>query len=1676
MNELAFQLMSLQYELAMNMSSTLDLEGMLRSVIEALLRRLDGRAAAVFELSNGGGRPQLRVAVPSDSQASVELVDAVSSAHTHALAPHVQTLPDGAFRHVFELPGFGILALEHLGEELNPRVHRALRPVMARLGRAALACANHGSVLAAERRFSTLVETLPEVVFEARIEAPGTLQFEYVSPLAHKVLGVEASELFEGPERLMARICDEDRVALQADLARAANGGPSFERRLRMLDEGAESRWLLLVASPREHGARRDDNRWSGFIQDVTAQEQLVASKQALVHAQLASVLNSVADAVVGANEAGRITHWNRGAERLLGYSVRDAVGQPLSIIVPEGLRELHSRSFERHVATGESHLIGQAVELPALHADGHEVPVELVLSRAEASETRILFGVLRDLTARREAQRERERVLEEERRFAAALIEIGRLLTVSAMLPIERVTEVVAETLNVTRVGVWSLDSPAVVCRDLFDAAEGRHVADLKLEGAGFEPYFEWLRTHRVIDAPDAMAHPALACLGESYLKPLGIVSVLDVSLRADEVDGALSIEVTERRDWSPAEVQFSVRVAELVGRAMDRESRASAEARSRAILSSIGDAVIACDPNYRITLMNPMAEQLTGWSVSEGFGRHLDEVFSVGSSASPRQPLSPETPPDALSSDHLPRSYLVRRDGESLPIAHDVSPITQGGEVSGHVISFRDIRKEEASRRALEHQLRQLHSIGEAIPDLLFTVKTDGAIQYIQRRPSADLLISAEERDRPTLQDIFSESLGSELAAAVSRAVASHETQTVEYALELPQGIQYFEARIARMGDDEVTALVRNVTTEHERARLLDEERARLQAVLASTSAILYAARMPDFEVDYISESATHLLGFSTTEFTQPGFWESALHPDDQARVLEGLGSLLETGVHTHEYRHRHVDGTYRWLRDQVRLFRDEDGVPVRAIGASFDITDRKTAERRLAAAFELQRRVSEFSTMLLSADLVEFDDLVDLWLGSVAEYAHADRAYVFRLQGGLLFNSHEWCKEGVAPQREMLQGIPATDVEFFMTPLSTGSPMIIPSVQALPPEAQTTRELLEAQGIEILLAVPLNYEGQLKGFLGIDNPHVESADELHDLSTPLRVFAEVVAGGLKRADDERELRKLNAQIEVRVTQQRALLELSAALSAARTRDEMHKTLKHHLGRVLGSSRVSLMTLSDDRARVHVSLLDINSDCQTRPDDTFVNEQHPEVELDTEALRPHAVWRALKGGETVSTVDTDVSAYPDWVYLKDNFGLEHFVIVPLSGTDGVFGCFNVCFARSEPVSREEEDWVGQVGSLLAAHLQAHEAQEALARLNLDLEVRVAARTRELRSSEERFTKLFQKAPQAMMLVDPDGRIVRTNAKAEVLFDAEETSLEGLQVEALVPEASMDRHTEMRRAFFEASESRQVADGRIVSALRLDGSTFCAEIGLVVLDLDNRPFIVAGVSDVTARVEAQAAVVQSLREKETMLQEIHHRVKNNLQIISSLLMLQSDQIPSEEVRALLTESVHRVRSMALIHQQLYGVESMERVDMGDYARNLSESLRSALMPSARLFVQAEVTEVPLNDAVPLGLILNELVTNALKYGIPKPGTEEAARVGRAGEGCDVRIELGIEDGVLRLAVLDSGIGLSEAFDSKGLSSLGLRLVSGLTRQLRGEFEYDVDCGSRFVVTYKKSS
>ena len=217
--------------------------------------------------------------------------------------------------------------------------------------------------------------------------------------------------------------------------------------------------------------------------------------------------------------------------------------------------------------------------------------------------------------------------------------------------------------------------------------------------------------------------------------------------------------------------------------------------------------------------------------------------------------------------------------------------------------------------------------------------------------------------------------------------------------------------------------------------------------------------------------------------------------------------------------------------------------------------------------------------------------------------------------------------------------------------------------------------------------------------------------------------------------------------------------------------------------------------------------------------------------------------------------------------------------------------------------------------------------------------------------------------------------------------------------------------------------------------------------------------------SEITERIAAQDEVTRSLLQKEILLREIHHRVKNNLQMISSLLTLQSEQMPSPEARALLTECVHRVRSMAMIHQQLYGVESIDRIELSIYVNTLAESLRVSLSPECRLRVNAAPVELGVDLAVPVGLILNELLTNAFKYGSVSPN-------GRADKGWDVLVTITGDAARFTVMVQDCGPGLPDDFHLNDSGTLGMQLVRALTRQIKAKLTPSNAEGAIFTLEY----
>jgi len=194
--------------------------------------------------------------------------------------------------------------------------------------------------------------------------------------------------------------------------------------------------------------------------------------------------------------------------------------------------------------------------------------------------------------------------------------------------------------------------------------------------------------------------------------------------------------------------------------------------------------------------------------------------------------------------------------------------------------------------------------------------------------------------------------------------------------------------------------------------------------------------------------------------------------------------------------------------------------------------------------------------------------------------------------------------------------------------------------------------------------------------------------------------------------------------------------------------------------------------------------------------------------------------------------------------------------------------------------------------------------------------------------------------------------------------------------------------------------------------------------------------------------------LARSLAEKEVLIQEVHHRVKNNLAVIASLLRLQASNMQDESLSAALRESQHRVESMALIHEQLYSNGNLREVDLARHAALLAGSLfHSYGVDPARISWRVALEPLPLgvDQAIPAGLILNELVSNALKHAFPD---------GRTGS---LVIEGSRHDGRIHLAVQDDGIGVRPGVELVRPNSLGMQIIKILTRQLKGTFE--VACG-----------
>lgn len=343
------------------------------------------------------------------------------------------------------------------------------------------------------------------------------------------------------------------------------------------------------------------------------------------------------------------------------------------------------------------------------------------------------------------------------------------------------------------------------------------------------------------------------------------------------------------------------------------------------------------------------------------------------------------------------------------------------------------------------------------------------------------------------------------------------------------------------------------------------------------------------------------------------------------------------------------------------------------------------------------------------------------------------------------------------------------------------------------------------------------------------------------------------------------------------------------------------------------------------------------------------------------------------------------------------------------------------------------------------------------------------------LRESEQRF-RLFVESVHdyAMFQTDRNGAILSWNAGAEHLLGWKEQEALGRTAHMLFTPEDIEKG-EPEKEIETARATGRAADERW--HMRKDGSRFFAS-GVLTQVCDDAGHLLGFAKvmrDVTERQEQDEQLRRSLSEKETLVREIHHRVKNNLQVIVSLLGMQSRHTNDAHVLAAFQDAESRLRAIAHVHERLYASEDLTQVEFGAYVTALgSELMQIHSSAGDQIRLQLDVADMVLHieQAIPLGLVANELLLNSLKHGLHAREGQLLIRLAYLPDTVSPNGDRTLDAGWAQLEIADTGPGLPAGLDVRNTNSMGLRLVNMLVRQLHGRLEVGEAPGARFSVSF----
>ena len=895
-------------------------------------------------------------------------------------------------------------------------------------------------------------------------------------------------------------------------------------------------------------------------------------------------------------------------------------------------------------------------------------------------------------------------------------------------------------------------------------------------------------------------------------------------------------------------------------------------------------------------------------------------------------------------------------------------------------------------------------------------------------------------------------------------------------------------------------------------------------IEELFSSGTVILFTCAVTsDFPILSVSQNSENILGFKPSYFVEnENGWSNRIHPEDKEDVFGQFARVIEEdGGAINEYRFKTKGGEYIWLRDEIKVIEDEDGDRL-IYGSSIDITERKKAEialkenkteelkqeiaRRTEAEEKLQKRleyekvISQSSKVLLESNSSE---ALEKSLDLLQDVTDADRVFLYKnkeIEDELYLDPVlEVTKDGVEPIIENLdRTFKYSDVPWLHKKLSSLQ-KVHAQIDELPDPEQS---ILQDQEVESILVIPFSIESEWKGYIGVADTQKKRTwdeEEISLLKTVSRIIAafekrKAIEGSLVKQrnytntildslpsiyllmDEDFQLIEWNSYAERYTGYSGDELKTKTAFDIIKP--EHHELLEKAIERVKRKkgkgTELDLLTKSGETApffwRGYFIELD-NEEYFLCVGIDITEQKRTEKELRHEKRFNEALLESLPG---VFYMFDEEGNYHRWNQnLLDETGYTAEDMQQVSPE--VFFGEEELDAASREIGKVFE--VGQAE--MESKLKTKDGQEIpyyftgklfkqdgnnyLLGVGHDMSEQVKAREK-LRRSEKLFRDLFLNAPAGIVMVDPDNNVVNINKSFEDMFGFTEEELKGKDVdEFIVPKEEREQIPRMPLKEY-ASDSFN----REAKRLTKDGEPIDVIMAAIPVYIDGDPIAGFGMYiDITEEKKYEQEITSSLKEKKVMLKEIHHRVKNNLAIVSGLLQLQMYETDNPLLRDTLEESERRIQTMALIHEQLYNSESLGNISCDKYIGDLVETIRNTIGSAQDVNVKTDIESIELDieRAVPFALLVNEVVTNSFKHAFDGQGDSTNT----------IAIRITEDNGQVHAQLRDNGKGLPDDLQPEISDTLGMNLIDNFAQQLEAEWEIGSDDGTYVQLRFSKN-